>query len=47
MQIKSPHTYTQQEKVGKKLNLRWDKHTIPRMREGSHSLEKQFTDILV
>ena len=47
MQIKSLHTYTQQEKVWKKLNLRWDNNTIPHMREGTGSLEKQFIGILV
>ena len=44
MQIKSLHTYTQQEKVGKKQNLRLDKNTIPRMREGGCSLEKEFLE---
>ena len=47
MQLKSLHIYTQQEKVGKKQNLRCDKNTIPRMREGNCSLEMQFIDILV
>ena len=44
MQIKSLHTYTQQEKVGNKQNLRLDKNTIPRMREGGCSLEKEFLE---